>query len=276
MSVNNKLFYANIQLINSIVKDENGNQISLTSNERLSVSHASGGPASQVNPLTTKTYVDGAIDAAVTSAVDGLSWRPPVDTVTSVEPPAPVEGMRYLNPVDGRIYTFKASTWTGVMPQANWAVYVKDTDEEFTYNSDTGEWVMKSAGAIPDATTEVKGKVVIGSNINVVNGRISVNDADIGIKGVVEFSNDGEVAALKAVQANDRRLLKGRFFGTYVGVTNFEVAHNLESVRVMAQVWKGGEIIEAFVARKTGSEASVLQIGLNQLATVDVVVIAIP
>lgn len=275
--LNDKLFYANIQLINSIIKDDAGNQISLTSDERLAVSNASSGPATQANPLTTQAYVDGAIESAVSSAVDGLSWRRPVDTVSATEPGAPVEGMRYINTTDNKIYTYESGAWdAGVAPGVNWAVFVKDTDEEYTYDADNTEWVMKSSGALPDATTSVKGKVVIGANIDVTNGSISVKNGSESDKGVVQFATDGEVVALKAVQGNDSRLLKGRFFQSYVGVTNFEVTHNLNSQKLIVQVWLGGEIIDAYVARKTGAESTTLNIGLNQQADVDVVVVAIP
>lgn len=273
---NTKKFNVNIQLINSVIKDDAGNTISLTSDERLSVSYASGGPATQANPLTSKMYVDEAINSAVTAAVDGLSWRKPVNTVAATAPLTPVNGERYLNTTDDKIYTYETDTWVGIAPQANWAVYVMDSDEEYTYNADTGEWVMKSAGAIPDATTLVKGKVVIGDNITVENGKISVATASDSVKGVVQFAADGEVAALKAVQSNDARLLKGRYAANFVGVTNFEVPHGLGSQKLFVQVWEGNEQIEAYVAKKTGEEAQTLQIGLNQSATVDVVVIALP
>jgi hypothetical protein len=276
---NTKLFYANIQLINSVIKDGVGNIISLTSDERLAVSNASSGPATQENPLTTKNYVDEAINSAVTSAIDGLSWRPPVNTVSATEPELEEfeEGYRYLNTTDNKIYTYKSGSFdSGVTPQANWAVYVKDTDEEFTYNEEEETWVMKSSGAIPDATKEMKGKVVIGNNIDVVNGSISVKDASTEDKGVVELAENGEVAALKVVQSNDSRLLKGRFTGTYTGVTNFEVNHQLGSKKLIVQIWDDGELVDAYVALKSGDEFNTVQIGLNQSSTVDVVVIAVP
>lgn len=273
----NKMFYANIQLINSIIKDEDGNQISLTSDERLSISNASGGPATQANPITTKSYVDSSIEEAVSNAVDGLSWRRPVDTVADTAPTVPIEGMRYINTTDNKIYTYTNEAWdVGVSPEINWAVFVKDTDEEYTYDGDTEEWVMKSSGSLPDATSEVKGKVVIGQNIDVSNGSISVKDGSESYKGVVQLATNGEVSALKVVQSNDSRLLKGRFHQAYTEVTNFEVVHNLNSTKLLVQVWKGGEIVDAYVAKKTGSETTTLNIGINEESDVEVSVIAIP
>jgi hypothetical protein len=274
---NDKLFLSNIKLINSVIKDDAGNQISLISDERLGISSAIGGPATQANPLTTQSYVDNKVTTAISNAVDGLAWRPPVNTLSATQPVSPTEGYRYINTSDGKVYTYTAGVWdAGVAPGVNWAVFVMDTDEEYTYDSDGSQWVMKSSGAIPDATNLVKGKVVIGTNIDVLGGSISVKTGNETQLGVVQFATDGQVSALLAVQGNDSRLLKGRFSGNYVGVTNFEVAHNLGSANLLVQVWSGAEIIDALVSKKTGSETTTLQIGLNTASTVDVMVVALP
>lgn len=273
---NDKLFLSNIKLINSVIKDQDGNVISLTSDERLALSNASGGPATQSNPVATQNYVTTSINDAVSNAVDGLAWKPPVKTLAAVAP-AGVDGDRYINTTDQKIYTHTSGTWdAGVAPGVNWAVFVMDSDEEYTFDSDGGTWVMKSSGAIADATELVKGKVVIGTNIDVLNGKISVRSGSEAEVGVVQFATDGEDTALKAVQGSDSRLLKGRFSGSYSAVTNFEVPHNLGSDKLIVQVWQNNEIIDAYVAKKTGSETTILNVGLNQLSNVDVVVVAIP
>lgn len=279
MGVYSKDFLVDIKLVDSIIRDGNGNQISLTSDERNAVSGASGGPINTGNPLTSKSYVDTSISTAVGNLQAGASWKEPVDTVAATAPLTPIVGDRYLNTTDDKIYDCEeAGVWNaGVTPSANWVVSTKDTDKVYMFDADTGVWIEQpNLNSIPDATASQKGKVQIGTNIGVEAGVISVADASTTVKGVVQLATSGETTSGKAVQGNDSRLIKGYYSNSYVDVTNFEVAHNLGSSKLIVQVWKSGQIMESSVALKTGSETTTLQIGLNSLSSVDIVVIALP
>jgi hypothetical protein len=274
-----KEYLSDIKLIDSIILDGNGNQISLTSDQRNAVNSASGGPINTENPLTSKSYVDTSISTAIGNFQAGASWKEPVDTVAATAPETPTVGDRYLNTTDDKIYGCEeAGVWNaGVAPTANWVVSTKDTDKVYMYDADGGTWnEQPNLNSIPDATAAQKGKVQIGTNIGVAAGVISVADASTTVKGVVQLATDGETSSGKAVQGNDARLLKGRYSNSYVGVTNFEVSHNLGSSKLIVQVWKGGALTEATVTLKTGSETTVVQIGLNSSSNVDVMVIALP
>lgn len=332
-----KQYFSNIMLINSIVKDADGFQISITKDERLGIVHALGGPTTETNPLVTES----GLDAALGNFAAGVSWKAPVKSFTGVyvelvsatAPVGPVDGDQYvdsddaklytyvtdawdagvqlangakvldtatdkiftvvagaldagvvavsgdrfLNSVDGKIYSYTDEWDTGIVPGANWVISTNDTDKTYMYDLETTTWVEQpNLNSIPLATTEIFGKVKIGTNINVAGGVISVADATTTVKGVVELATDGETSAGVVVQGNDSRLLKGRYHNTYTDVTAFEVAHNLASSKLLVQVWEDGAQIEAYVHKKTGSETTIVEIGLNQQATVEVSVIAIP
>lgn len=279
MGVFSKEFLVDIKLVDSIICDGNGNQISLTSDERNAVSGASGGPINTGNPLTSKSYVDTSISTALGNLQAGASWKEPVNTVAATAPESPIVGDRYLNTTDDKIYDCEeVGVWNaGVSPSANWVVSAKDTDKIYMYDADTGVWIEQpNLNSIPDATALQKGKVQIGANIGVEAGVISVADASTTVKGVVQLATDGETNSGKAVQGNDSRLIKGYYSNSYVGVTNFEVVHNLGSSKLIVQVWKDGKIMEASTELKTGSETTTLQIGINKSSSVTVIVIALP
>lgn len=332
-----KKWYTDIQLMNSVIKDSSGNTISLTNDEKLAVSNASSGPASQANPLTTKSYVDTEINSAVSGLQAGTRWREPVLSVeynvSATAPATPAEGdvyvnsanaglfdytggtwvlrltletgskfvgtdgkvytvtsgtldagttptvgQRYIKLADGKVYTCaEAGSWgTGEAPEANWAVVDQLLDETWIYDAEDTKWLEKSVGAIPDASKVLKGKVQIGDNLDVVGGVVSVKTGTETDLGLVKFAASGEAVGSKAVQGNDARLVKGLFSQNYVDVTDFEVTHNLNSSKLLVQVWCGNELIDASVTKKIGSETTVLQISLNSQLTVDVVVIALP
>ena len=135
----------------------------------------------------TKTETDNKISAVVSS----LQWKPSVETYADI-------ATTYPNPADG------------------WTVNVNDTD--ITYRYTGSSWIAISANSIPIATSDTDGKmsaamaaklngisegannytlpaatasalggVKIGSNVNINGGVISVNDASITQKGVVQL-----------------------------------------------------------------------------------------
>lgn len=331
-----KLWYTNIKLVNSVIKDGDGFQISLTKDERLGVVHAVGGPTTQANPLIT----EAGVDVKLGNYAAGVAWKAPVKSfvdvyntlVSATAPVGPQEGDTYVKTTDAKLYTYTSSAWnagvqlangvivldtatdkiftvtggalnagvvavagdrylssvnnkvysydtawTSAVPGANWVISTNDTDKTYMYDLETTTWnEQPNMNSIPVASDTVFGKVKVGTNISVAGGVISVADASTTAKGVVELATDGETNSGVAVQGNDSRLLKGRFHNTYADVTDFEVSHNLGSANLMVQVWSGGEIVDAYVKKKVGSETTVLQIGLNQQATVEVSVIAIP
>lgn len=135
----------------------------------------------------TKTETDNKISAVVSS----LQWKPSVETYADI-------ATTYPNPADG------------------WTVNVNDTD--ITYRYTGSSWIAISANSIPIATSGTDGKmsaamaaklngiserannytlpaatasvlggVKIGSNININSNVISVNNASMTRKGVVQL-----------------------------------------------------------------------------------------
>jgi len=338
--VHDKQYFSNIKLINSVVKDSDGNQISLISDERLGVVNAVGGPTTAVNPLITQTGMENYVETELGNYNAGVAWRKPVKyfaynyPVASSQPGSPVEGDTYVDSADAKLYTYTTGAWdagvqlandeivvddttgniftvvTGALdagtaptdgdrfaslvddklytydtdawdageePLANWVIATEDEDKTYMYDLETTSWYEQpNMNSIPLASDTVFGKVQIGTNITVIGGVISVADASTTTKGVVELATDGETAAGVAVQGNDSRLLKGAYHNTYAGVTAFEVTHSLGTSKLLVQVWEDGEQVEAYIHKKTGSETSIVEIGLNQSSTVEVSVIAIP
>lgn len=245
-----KKFLSDIKLVSSVIRDTSGNQISLTSDERLAVVNAAGGPATQSNPLVTLQKHNQDLE----SLRSGIRWRDPVDTLSSTAPSNPQVGDRYLNTTDNKIYTCSvAGDWgTGEVPAENWTVLATDTDEAYTFDADGNKWVMISSGNIPYATTTVAGKV--------------------------ELAEDGEVAAGKAVQGNDSRLLKGYFSQTLNNPTGtVVVTHNLNSTKIFVQAWSEGEAVEVQFAKNSSDPANKLDLSVNGNPTaVEVYIIALP
>lgn len=84
------------------------------------------GYATRLDNMYTKSEVDNKFSALETSTV----WKPPVDTYDDI-------ATTYPKPSDG------------------WTVNVNDTD--YTYRYDGTKWILISANAIPNATSDVNG-----------------------------------------------------------------------------------------------------------------------
>jgi hypothetical protein len=246
-----KKHLADIKLIGSIIKDDAGKQISLTADERDAIHNAYGGPVNSTNPVVGKNQYDTDL-AALRS---GIRWRDPVDTVSATAPTTtPLVGARYLNSTDNKIYNCKvASTWdSGETPLANWTVFAKDTDEEWTYDEDTTHWVMRSSGNIPYASEVVPGKVI--------------------------FAVNGEVSALKAVQSNDVRLVKGYYSETLSSATGtVTITHNIGTEKLIVQAWAGNDEVDIQVHKNDTDPTKKLDVVINGTATsLEINIIGLP
>jgi hypothetical protein len=132
-----KSYHSNIKLINSIIKDDNGYQISITKDERLGIVHATGGPTTQANPLITQA----GLDTALGNYQAGVSWRPPVKSfvelyntlVSATAPVSPDDGDTYVKTTDAKLYTYVTDTWNaGVQLDNGVKVLDTATDKIFT------------------------------------------------------------------------------------------------------------------------------------------------
>lgn len=245
-----KEFYSNIKLISSVIKDEDGLQISLTNDERESIHQAYGGPATASNPVVTKTQYDADIAAIKT----GLRWQPPVNTLSATAPLTPVIGDRYINTTDHLLYTCTvAGNWgTGADPLENWTVFAKDTDEEWTYDLQTTTWIEKSSGAIPMASTITPGKV--------------------------QLATDGESSSGKVVQSNDHRLVKGYYGATISNPTGtIVVDHELGSTKLLITTWGPNGVADVSISRNVADPTNKIDIGVNgSPASLEIYIIALP
>jgi hypothetical protein len=246
----NKMFYSHIQLMGgSVVRDESGEQVSLTSAQRLSIVNAVGGAATGTNPVATQGYVDQSIS----SLQAGVKWRNPVNTVASNAPADPSVGDRYINTTDNKLYTcvVEGNWGVGATPEENWTVVAQDTDGTWTYDADGDEWIRTDVNSLPYATTTTAGKVT--------------------------FATDGEVASAKAVQADDSRLIKGYYSVTLNGTGDLTVTHNLDTEKIMVQAWKADELSEIGIARSSTDPANALDITVRGAGgDVEIFIIALP
>ena len=273
-----KSFYADIELIESKIVDADGNTISLNKDERNAVTNAStssGVAVNADNPLTSKDYVDKSIEDAVSQVHAGVYWRDPVDTTSTESILAPTEDVKsYLNLTDNKIYrTTNDTSWDLVeVPKENWSLVVKDSDEQYTFNGDDNKWIMKSSGAIPNATKEVKGIVQVGNNVDVSNGVVSVKDASVTDKGVVQLASHNEVASSKALQSDDPRIIVGHNKMAFTDQDTVTFVHNLNSVDVLTQVIVASKVVDAEI---TVTDENTVTVQLSKAMTGKVLVVAI-
>jgi hypothetical protein len=244
-----KKYYSSIQLMGtSVIMDESGNQVSISKDEKLGISNASGGPLTATNPVVSLDKFNQDLDAIRS----GIRWRDPVDTVVATAPLTPTVGQRYINSTDWKLYNCKvAGTWVEEVASENWTVFAKDTDEQWTYDEQGLKWVMRSSGNVPYATDS--------------------------IPGIVELATDGEVAANKVVQSNDSRLVKGYHYETLSDVNGtVTVTHGLNSSHILVQTWST-DASDFSVAKNATDASNKLDISTNSLvSSVEVCIIALP
>ena len=97
-------------------------------------------------------------------------------------PSNPVVGQHYFNTVDNTEYVYDGTKWIDALSQGDYT-FMGGVKEE-------GRNVFLMA-----ATKDSIGGVIIGSNIDVENGTISVKDASTTDKGLIEIATDEEAEA---------------------------------------------------------------------------------
>ena len=105
------------------------------------------------------TYVDDQITQVETRSktytdnlVQGLRWKDPVKNMVADHTVIvdPVEGDRYINTTDGKIYTKTADAWSEYTPKDNDTVINSYNDIAYTFDAsdvDNSRWVQSSGGA---------------------------------------------------------------------------------------------------------------------------------
>lgn len=101
---------------------------------------------------------------AIDGALSGLSWKTPVNSIGLTLPASGVEGQRFLNITDNKIYTYTTSWGTGESPAANWTVMNRDDESGWTYDSDALAWVQFTG----------TGQITNGAGLNKVGNVLSV------------------------------------------------------------------------------------------------------
>ena len=95
-------------------------------------------------------------------------------------PSAPVEGQHYYNTTDHIEYVWNGTEWVNALSQGN-------------YIFEGGIVEADRHVSLQAATNAAIGGVIVGSNIDVNAGTISVKDAAEGVKGVIAIASDTEV-----------------------------------------------------------------------------------
>ncbi len=102
-----------------------------------------------------ETYVDDQITQVETRSktytdnlVQGLRWKDPVKNMVADHTAVvdPVEGDRYINTTDGKIYTKTAEAWSEYTPKDNDTVINSHNDIAYTFDA-SDSWVQSSGGA---------------------------------------------------------------------------------------------------------------------------------
>lgn len=105
-------------------------------------------------------------------------------------PQNPVEGQHYYNTVDHIEYVWNGTEWINALSQGD-------------YTFENGITEADRHVSLTAATNAEIGGVIVGTNIDVSAGTISVKDAAEGVKGVIAIASDAEVTTgtdtLKAV-----------------------------------------------------------------------------
>ena len=136
----------------------------------------------------TDVMTKGATETAINEALQGLSWRDPVDAIAiDADTLTPAANMRILiyggapeagDAFEGRendiaVRNGANDAWSFETPSEGWALFDKDTSAQFAFNGST--WVsIGSTTAVPDATDSVKGKASFGAEFAVVAGHVTL------------------------------------------------------------------------------------------------------
>lgn len=311
-----KKFMANIKLVNSAVLDSNGNQISLTSEERLAISGAEGGPATSSNPLITKTKFDNEMN----SLRAGVRWRNPVKyvgyryDVLDTQPGSPTNGTKYVNKSDGKLYTYTTQWDTGVLLNVPGKVenheirilnivdskyYVVSngvvslgvaptglarfldlvTNKIFNFNTtwDSGE-TPEENWTVEESNTDEQWTYDADDETWICNSAGRIPYASTVVSGKVKFAPNGGTNGLEAVQANDSRLIKGFYTQTLSNpVGTIEVTHNLNTSKIFVQGWSSGEVVDLAITKNSSDPTNKLDIAVNGTpSSVDIIIIGLP
>lgn len=129
---------------------------------------------------TPVNATDAANKSYVDSAVNGITWLPPVNSVGTSLPLAATTGDRFLNLSDDKIYTATATdTWNaGVMPADGQAAFDKATETGYVFSG--SDWVQFTGAGQIDAGT---GLTKVGNvlNVNLGAGIAELPTDEIGV-----------------------------------------------------------------------------------------------
>lgn len=136
----------------------------------------------------TDVMTKGATETAINEALQGLSWRDPVDAIAiDADTLTPAANMRILvyggapeagdafegHENDIAVRNGANDAWSFETASEGWALFDKDTSAQFAFNGLT--WVsIGSTTSVPDATSVVKGKASFGGEFAVVAGHVTL------------------------------------------------------------------------------------------------------
>ena len=201
---------------------------------------SNGDPGSYINISSSVGTADEAIKLATARNINGVAFDGTADITINAEDSTP------------RIPTSEKGAASGVA----------------TLDANTKVPVAQ----LPLATTTTAGAVIVGNNIDVSSGTISVATATTAVKGVVQVGTNIAVAdgVISVATATDSAL------GVAQAGTNIDVAAGVFSVKTgsttdkgVVQVGTNIDVASGVISVKTGSttDKGVLQVGNNITVT---------
>lgn len=212
---------------NTAYEGSNGKVLEENLDNHLTDENAHG-YATRLDNMYTKSEVDNKFSSLETNTV----WKPPVNTYADI-------ATTYSNPSDG------------------WTVNVNDTD--YTYRYDGTKWILISANAIPNATSDVNGLMTSSDKIKLDGIAENANNYSLpsatdktlgGIRVGSNITNTDGTLSLTKKNITDAL---GYTPGTSTGVINYTLEKDGTNIKLVGNDGSESSITDNDTKNTAGS-----------------------
>lgn len=223
---------------NTAYEGSNGKVLEENLDNHLTDENAHG-YATRLDNMYTKSEVDNKFSSLETSTV----WKPPVNTYADI-------AITYSNPSDG------------------WTVNVNDTD--YTYRYDGTKWILISANAIPNATSDVNGLMTSSDKIKLDGIAENANNyslpsaTDTTLGGIRVGSNITNTDGTLSLTKKNVTDALGYTPGTSTGVINYTIEKDGSNIKLVGNDGSESSVVDndtKNTACSTNSEDKLFIIG---------------